>query len=61
MSQMGHTRADLALEIYAKKMNRDSATGARMDALLDGVSAPIGTSTEDADKVSSLLETQNPA
>lgn len=61
MSQMGHTRADLALEIYAKKMNRDSATGARMDALLDEVSAPIGTSADELENLSSVLETQNPA
>ena len=61
MSQMGHTRADLALEIYAKKMNRDSETGARMDALLDGVSAPIGTSADELEVLSSVLETQNPA
>jgi integrase len=61
MSQMGHTRADLALEIYAKKMNRDSTTGARMDALLSGVSARIGTSTDDLENLSPVLETQNPA
>jgi integrase len=61
VSQMGHTRADLALEIYAKKMNRDSGTGARMDALVAGVSAPIGTSAPDADELSPLLETRNPA
>jgi hypothetical protein len=42
-------------------MNRDSATGARMDALLDGVSAPIGTSADEPEILSSVLETQNPA
>jgi hypothetical protein len=33
---MGHTRADLTLEIYAKKMERSRETGARMDALVKG-------------------------
>jgi integrase len=61
MSQMGHTRADLALEIYAKKMNRDRETGARMDALVRGDWAPTGTSVQVPDDLSSLLETQNPA
>ena len=57
VSQMGHTRADPALEIYAKKMNRDSETGARLDG---GVLVPMGTNTARLD-LSSLLETQNPA
>jgi hypothetical protein len=34
MSQMGHTSAALALEVYAKKMARSRDTGARMDALM---------------------------
>jgi integrase len=34
MSQMGHTSAGLALEVYAKKMARSRDTGQRMDALL---------------------------
>jgi integrase len=34
MSQMGHTSAALALEVYAKKMARSRDTGARMDALI---------------------------
>jgi hypothetical protein len=34
MSQMGHTSSALALEIYAKKMERSRDTGARMDALV---------------------------
>ncbi len=55
---MGHTRADPALEIYAKKMNRDSETGARLDG---GVLAPMGTNTARLENLSSLLETQNPA
>ena len=34
MSQMGHTSSGLALEIYAKKMERSRDTGARIDALI---------------------------
>jgi hypothetical protein len=34
MSQLGHTSAALALEVYAKKMDRQRDTGARMDALI---------------------------
>jgi integrase len=34
MSQMGHASSALALEIYARKMERDRDTGARMDALI---------------------------
>jgi hypothetical protein len=34
MSQMGHTNAALALEVYAKKMARSRDTGARMNALI---------------------------
>jgi integrase len=36
MAQMGHTSADLALEVYAKKMERKRDTGERMDALIRG-------------------------
>jgi hypothetical protein len=38
---MGHTSAALALEVYAKKMERNRDTGARMDALIHG--ADLGT------------------
>ena len=34
MSQMGHTSAALALEVYAKVQQRQRDTGARMDALI---------------------------
>jgi hypothetical protein len=34
MAQMGHTSADLALEVYARKMERKRDTGERMDALI---------------------------
>jgi len=36
MSQMGHASSALALEVYAKKMERKRDTGARMDALIRG-------------------------
>lgn len=36
MSQMGHASSALALEIYAKKMERQRDTGERMDALIRG-------------------------
>ena len=35
MSQMGHKSSKLALEVYAKRMQRDRDTGKRMDALVD--------------------------
>jgi hypothetical protein len=34
MAQLGHTSSALALEVYAKKMERQRDTGARMDALI---------------------------
>jgi integrase len=44
MSQMGHTSSALALEVYAKKMQRQRDTGARMDALVRGADwARMGT------------------
>jgi integrase len=36
MAQMGHTDATLALEVYAKVMQRKRDTGEQMDALLRG-------------------------
>src|SRR5512133_665184 len=36
MAQMGHTSADLALGVYARKMERKRDTGERMDALNRG-------------------------
>jgi integrase len=36
MAQMGHTSSALALEVYAKKMERTRDTGERMDALVRG-------------------------
>ena len=44
MSQMGHRSAALALEVYAKKMERQRDTGERMDALVRGAEwAQAGT------------------
>lgn len=44
MSQMGHTSSALALEIYARKMERERDTGARVDALIRGADwAQAGT------------------
>ena len=36
MAQMGHKSSKLALEVYAKRMNRDRDTGQGMDALVNG-------------------------
>ena len=45
MSQMGHKSAALALEVYARKMDRQRDTGERMDALVRGADwAQTGTS-----------------
>jgi integrase len=44
MAQMGHTSSALALEVYARKMDRQRDTGERMDALLRGADwAETGT------------------
>ena len=44
MNQMGHTSSALALEIYARKMERERDTGARVDALIRGADwAQAGT------------------
>jgi integrase len=62
MSQMGHTDPGLALEIYTKVMERKRDTGARMDALLRSADwALTGTSGDELENLSSVLETQNPA
>jgi len=56
MSQMGHTSSALALEVYARKMDRQRDTGARMDALLRVADwARMGTSGElDGDPVAAV-------
>ena len=52
MAQMGHTDASLALEVYAKVMERQRDTGERMDALLRGsdwaLARPTPTRVSDA-------------
>ena len=57
MSQMGHEDADLALEIYAKVVERKRHVGEAMDALIRGADrAPSGTSTDPA--LAALLSEQ---
>jgi integrase len=53
MSQMGHTSSALALEVYARKMERQRDTGARMDALIKAADW-AQTGTNDAEAAESL-------
>jgi hypothetical protein len=47
MAQMGHSSSALALEVYARKMERQRDTGERMDALIRGADwAQMGTNGE---------------
>lgn len=56
MASMGHTNSALALEVYARKLERERDTGARMDALLRGAEwAQAGTSAT-PDAMSVLVE-----
>jgi integrase len=49
MSQLGHTSSALALEVYARKMERSRDTGTRLDALLRGADwAAMGSDNEQA-------------
>ena len=49
MSQMGHESSAMALEVYAKVMERKRETGARMDELVRGADwAQMGTSDVEA-------------
>jgi hypothetical protein len=59
MDQLGHTSAALALEVYAKKMERSRDTGRRMDALLDW--AQMGTNDEALAGALSVEETKEAA
>jgi hypothetical protein len=62
MAQMGHTSADLALEVYARKMERKRDTGQRMDALIRGADwAQMGTSGETIELPVAAAENKNPA
>lgn len=46
MAQMGHASSALALEVYARKMERQRETGARMDALIRSADwAQVGTNS----------------
>src|SRR5437868_12845048 len=54
MSQMGHTSASMALEVYAKKIDRARDTGARLDALVRGADR-AQTGTNDADGVGLVM------
>ena len=62
MAQMGHTSADLALEVYARKMERKRDTGERMDALIRGADwAQTGTNGETVSFPVATAENRNPA
>jgi hypothetical protein len=58
MAQMGHKSSKLALEVYAKRMNRERDTGKRMDALVNGHS--MGTNLEPTFATFALEETESP-
>jgi integrase len=62
MSQMGHTSAALALEVYAKKMARSRDTGARMDAVIKpaewGEKARKGANVAEVDLAFTREETE---
>ena len=61
MAQMGHTDAALALEIYAKVMERGRDTGVRMDALVRGADwAQMGTGAPGAAEPMSVPATKSP-
>jgi integrase len=60
MAQMGHTSADLALEVYARKMERKRDTGQRMDALIRGADwAQMGTNESATVESMPALATEN--
>ena len=62
MSQMGHTDASLALEVYAKVMERQRDTGERMDALIRGAEwAETGRNADLEVEALPALATENPA
>jgi integrase len=61
MSQMGHTSPSLALEIYARTMERSRDTGARLDALVRGAEwAPMGTAAQTTDPAFAAARTKTP-
>ena len=62
MNQMGHKSSALALEVYAKVMERaDRGTGAAMDALVRGPTwAEMGRNDPGTLEAGSPLATKNP-
>lgn len=59
--QMGHTSADLALEVYARKMERKRDTGAHTDALIEGADwAVMDSNGTTPDESLPPLETEKP-
>jgi integrase len=62
MSQMGHASSSLALEVYARKMERQRDTGARMDALIRGADwARMGTNGGSEVEAVAVPANENPA
>jgi integrase len=62
MSQMGHASSSLALEVYARKMERQRDTGARTDALIRGAEwARMGTNGDSEVEDVAFAENENPA
>ena len=62
MSQMGHESSALALEVYAKTMERKREIGARMDEFVRGPDwAEMGTNTDPDAGSMPVTATKNPA
>jgi integrase len=62
MSQMGHTSSALALEVYARKLERQRDTGARMDALIRAADwAQTGTNENGEPEALSIERTKETA
>jgi integrase len=61
MHQIGHTSSALALEVYARKMERRRDTGERLDALIRGADwAPMGTNAQMGDVSAASPENEKP-
>ena len=62
MSQLGHESSALALEVYAKTMERKREIGARMDELVRGADwVQMGTNTDPAPVPMPATATKNAA
>jgi hypothetical protein len=59
MAQMGHKSSALALEVYAKKMERQRDKGARMDALVRGADLGTNGTAEDPPAGAAVAEAVN--